>query len=254
MTRFAVLTGIAGLLFASAGAMAQVAQSTSAPPSQTPRLVAATPPHFDITPFGGGFVSQDYDDTNEGVQIEQSLSQGLGLVGRATGYQLYLRKNAVSPLQVSSNEVEARLNFGRFEGGVDISPLEGTNLYLLGGHDVGDSDAFVVEGDLSSWMLESSAHPINLFIAPVYDTENKVTSGEFDLRVVAARTPDWTFIAGAGGSAYGGGFIHGADGQGGAILGLYNTYWKFGGDLQAGYGTPGGYGEFTIYKAFSLWE
>ena len=61
-------------------------------------------------------------------------------------------------------------------------------------------------------------------------------------------------MVGAGGSVYSGGFIHGADGQGGAILGLYNNFWKMGGDLQAGYGTPGAYGELTIYKTISLWE
>ncbi len=255
MRLVAVLAGIAGLMLASASAMAQVTQTTSAPPAQNPpRLAAATAPHLDITPYGGGFVSQDYDDTNEGIQIEQSLTQGLGLLGRATGYQLYLRENAVSPLQASSNQTEARLNFGRFEGGVDISPVEGTNLYLLGGHDAGDSDAFVVEGDLSSWMLQSSAHPINLFLAPIYDTENKITSSEIDFRVVAGRSPDWTVVVGAGGAVYGGGFIRGADGQGGAILGLYNNFWKMGGDLQTGYGTPGAYGELTIYKTFSLWE
>ncbi len=249
------LAGIAGLMLAAASAMAQAAPSTSTPPAQNPpRLAAATSPHLDITPFGGGFVSQDYDDTNEGIQIEQSLTQGLGLIGRATGYQLYIRENAVSPLQVSSSQVQARLNFGRLEAGIDISPYEGTNLYLLGGHDVGDSDAFVVEGDLSSWMFQSSAHPVNLFVAPVYDTENEVTSGEIDLRVIAARTPEWTFMAGAGGAVYGGGFIRGVDGQGGPIVGLYNNYWKFGCDLQAGYGSPGGYGELTIYKTFSLWE
>ena len=152
MRLVAVLAGIAGLMLASASAMGQVTQTTSSPPAQNPpRLAAATSPHLDITPFGGGFVSEDYDDTDEGIQIEQSLTQGLGLIGRATGYQLYLRENTVSPLQASSNQTEARLNFGRFEGGIDISPLEGTNLYLLGGHDVGDSDAFVIEGDLSSW-------------------------------------------------------------------------------------------------------
>jgi hypothetical protein len=255
MRLVAVFAGIAGLMFASAGAMAQVTQTTSAPPSQNPpRLAAATSPHLDITLFGGGFVSQDYDDTDEGIQIEQSLTQGLGLVGRATGYQLYLTQNSVSPLQASSNQTEARLNFGRFEGGIDISPAEGTNLYLLGGHDVGDSDAFVVEGDLSTWQLQSTNHPINLFIAPLYDTQNKVTSSEIDLRMVATRSPDWTVVVGAGGAVYGGGFIHGADGQGGPILGLYNNLWKLGADLQAGYGTPGAYGELTIYKTFSIWE
>jgi hypothetical protein len=256
MRAAAALGGIAALVCVAATAVAQVTPPASAPSTQTPlqRLFAPATPRLDLSVFGGGFASQDYYDTDEGIQIEQGLTQGLGLVARATGYQLFLETNAVSPLQSSSSQTEARLNFGRFEAGLDISPFEGTNLYLLGGHDIGDSDAFVVEGDLSTWLFQSSAHPVNLFVTPTYDTENKITSSEIDLRVVATRTPDWTILAGAGGAVYGGGFIHGVDGQGGPILGVYNSNWRFGADVQAGYGSPGAYGELTLYKTFSLWE
>ncbi len=251
-----IVWAVVGLISASRLALAQVAPP---PPAATSpiglgRLFAPTAPHLDITPFGGGFASEDYFVSDEGVQIEQSLSEGLGLVGRATGEQLYLQVNAVSPLQPSATRPTARLNLGRFEGGFDVSPLEGTNVYMLGGHDIGDSDAFVAEGAISSWLLQSSAHPFNVFIDTAYDTQNKVTSSEVNLRAIVSRNADWTLMAGAGGAIYGGGFVHGVNGQGGPIIAVYNSSWKFGADLQGGYGTPGGYGELTLYKTFSLWE
>ncbi len=215
------------------------------------RLTNSTPPHLDVTFFGGGFVSQDYYLTDEGIQLEQSLTEGLGLVGRVTGYQLWIEKNSTSPL-APNDQAANRLNFARFEAGFDISPVRGFNFTLLGGHDVGDSDAWVIEADISAWFFLSSDHPVNLFIAPVHDFQNDVTSSEIDIRVVVTQTPEWIFLAGAGGQIYGGGFISGLAGEGGPILGVYNRLWQAGADLQFGYGSPGAYGYLNLYKNFSI--
>ena len=106
------------------------------------------------------------------------------------------------------------------EGGLDISPWQGFNFVMLGGHDIGDSDAWIIESDISMWFLLASQHPFNVFIAPVHDFQNDVTSSEIDFRVVAMQTPDWILLLGAGGQIYGGGFISGLAGEGGPIVGV----------------------------------
>jgi len=218
---------------------------------QLQRLTTPASPHLDATIFGGGLASEDYYLTDEGIQLEQSLTEGIGIVGRATGYQLWIEKNATSPLEPSNKTVN-RLNFGRFQGGIDLSPISGFNFVLLGGHDVGDSDAWTIESDISAWFLLSSQHPINIFVAPVHNFQNDVTSSEIDFRVVATQTPDWILLLGAGGQIFGGGFISGIEGEGGPIVGVYNRLYQLGADLQFGGGTPGAYGELNIYKTLSF--
>ena len=218
---------------------------------QLERLTNPASPHLDATIFGGGLASQDYYLTDEGIQLEQSITEGIGIVGRATGYQLWIEKNATSPLEPSNKTVN-RLNFGRFQGGIDLSPISGFNFVLLGGHDVGDSDAWTIESDISAWFLLSSPHPLNVFVAPVHNFQNDVTSSEIDFRVVAMQTPDWILLLGAGGQVFGGGFISGLEGEGGPIIGVYNRMYQLGADLQFGGGSPGAYGELNIYKTLSF--
>ncbi len=218
---------------------------------QLDRLVTPAQPQLTVTLFGGGMAAEDYFLTDEGFQLEQSLTQGIGLVGRLTGYQLWIEQNATSPLAPSKNAVN-RLNFGRAEAGFDLSPWQGFNFVMLGGHDFGDSDAWIIEADISMWFAQTSAHPINLFVAPVHDFQNGVTSSEIDVRVVAWQNPEWMLLLGAGGAVYGGGFISGLEGQGGGIVGVFNRVWQAGGDLQVGGGTPGVYGLLTLYKSFTI--
>src|SRR5271166_948545 len=87
---------------------------------QLERLTTPAQPHLSATFFGGGLAAEDYFLTDEGIQLEQSITEGIGIVGRATGYQLWIEKNATSPLSPSNRAVN-RLNFGRFEGGLDFS-------------------------------------------------------------------------------------------------------------------------------------
>ncbi len=218
---------------------------------QLERLTTPAQPHLDATFFGGGLAAQDYYLTDEGIQLEQSITEGIGIVGRATGYQLWIEKNSSSPL-APSNHTANRLNFGRFQGGFDLSPVQGFNFVFLGGHDIGDSDAWTIESDISMWFLLGSAHPINVFIAPVHNFQNDVTSSEIDFRVVATQTPDWILLLGAGGQVFGGGFVSGLAGEGGPIVAIYNRIYQMGADLQFGYGSPGVYGEVTLYKTLSI--
>lgn len=210
-------------------------------------------PRFSLTPYGGAYVAQDYSALYEGLQAEQTLTERIGLVGRATGYQLFITSNATSPLAPTSKQA-ARLNFGRFEGGLDFSLLPGTNLVLLGGHDVGDSDAWIIEGDISSWWFQQSAHPVNFYATPIHDFQSGVTQSEIDLRMIINRGADWDTMIGVGGAIWGGGIIHGVKGEGGPILDFYNRPWQFGVDMQAGYGDPGVYGMLVLYKTITFLE
>ena len=119
-----------------------------------------SPGLLQLTMFGGGFVSDKYGVLQEGAQVEQSITPYIGGFARATGYQLWIGNGFESPLAPGSGSFP-RLNFGRFQGGADFTLYPGTHLYVSGGHDVADSDAFIIEGDFSSWLFLHSQHPLN---------------------------------------------------------------------------------------------
>src|SRR5437588_951429 len=48
---------------------------------QLARLTTLAQPHLDFTLFGGGFLAEDYYAAEEGIQAEQSVTEGLGIVG-----------------------------------------------------------------------------------------------------------------------------------------------------------------------------
>jgi hypothetical protein len=210
----------------------------------------AQPGQLSITGFGGGFRSDKYATTEEGFQLEQSVTNYVGVAARVTGYQLYVGQGFNDPLSPSSGASSARLNFVRLLGGIDISPYPLTKIYLYGGRDFGDSTASVVEGDISSWFFSYSRHPLNAFVSSSYDTQNKVDDNEIDLRLVALTGEQYMAFVGGGGALYTGGFIHGLQGQGGPDLGVYLQRWQAGIDLQGGYGSAGWYGEVNVYKTF----
>jgi hypothetical protein len=213
----------------------------------------ATPGRFSLTLFGGGFLSDKYATTQQGVQFEQSLTRYVGVVGRATGYQLYEGEGFDNPLSPGAGH-SARLNFGRFQGGIDFAVTPTTHVYLLGGDDGGNSHNANFEGDISSWLLVHSPHPLNLLVSSVYSWQNNITANSIDLRAVLLSTEDYMLMAGGGGVIYGGGFVSGVAGQGGPDLGVYYRPWQVGLDAQAGYGSPNQYGQITLYKQFSWRE
>ena len=210
----------------------------------------ATPGQLSLTGFGGAFRADRYATTQEGFQLEQSVTNYIGVTARVTGYQLYVGQGFNDPLSPSSGSSSARLNFCRIQGGIDISPYPLTKIYLFGGHDLGDSDAAIAEADISSWFFAYSRHPLNAFVSSSYDTQNKVVDNEIDLRLVARAGEQYMAFLGGGGALYTGGFIHGLQGQGGPDLGLYLQRLQSGIDLQGGYGSAGWYGEVNLYKTF----
>jgi hypothetical protein len=216
----------------------------------------ATPGRFSLTPFGGGFISDQYGTTQEGIQAEQSLTRYVGIVGRITGYQLYMGSGFSNPLNPNPGTAHgaSRYNFGRFQGGIDFAVTPTTHVYLLGGDDAGDSHNANIEGDISSWLLVHTPHPLNLLVSSVHSWQNNITASSIDLRAVVLTTENYMVLVGGGGVIYGGGFVSGVAGQGGPDLGLYYRPWQIGADLQAGYGTPNGYGQLTLYKQFSWLE
>jgi hypothetical protein len=232
-----------------------LAQTTAAPvvsASQGP-FTLLSPGELSLTVLGGGFISADYGVTEQGVQAEQSITRAIGLVGRATGYQLYIEDNFGNPLNPGRPH-HPRFNFARLQGGVDFHIGETTYLSVLGGGDVADSNAASVEGDFSTWLLARRQHPVNLAISSIYTDENGVVANEIDFRAIAHSTETYTLMAGAGGAIYAAGFVHGVAGQGGPILSLFLSKWRAGIDIQSGYGSAQEYGEITIYKLFKWTE
>jgi hypothetical protein len=212
-----------------------------------------TPGLFQTTLFGGGFVSDKYGVLQEGVQAEQSVTPYIGVFGRATGYQLWIGQGFESPLAPGSGSFP-RLNFGRFQGGLDFLLYPGTHFFISAGHDVADSDATVLEGDLSSWIFLHSQHPLNGSFSTIYNWQNGVESTEIDLQAILLSTERFMFLGGIGGAMYFGGFLSNAQGQGGPDLGFYYRPWQMGVSAQAGYGNAHQYGQITMYKTLRFLE
>lgn len=212
-----------------------------------------TPGLLQVTAFGGGYVSDKYAVVQEGTQVEQSVTPYIGVFGRATGYQLWIGGGFESPLAPGSGSFP-RLNFGRFQGGLDFTLFPGTHLYVSGGHDVADSDAPLVEGDFSSWICLHSQHPLNASFSSMHDFQNGVTSTEFDLQAILLSTEKYMILGGVGGAMYNGGYLTDAQGQGGPDVGFYYRPWQLGVSAQAGYGNAHQYVQISMYKQLSWFE
>jgi hypothetical protein len=251
LVAFELLSVAAVLLFTNA-AFAQTTVPAALSASQGP-FTLLRPGELNLTVLGGGYISADYGVTEQGLQAEQSITRVIGLVGRATGYQLYIEDNYDNPLNPGTGH-HPRLNFARLQGGLDFHIGETSYLSVLGGGDVADSNSASVEEDFSTWLLLHRQHPVNLAISSIYTTENGVVSNEIDLRAIAYSTQSYTVIAGGGGAIYAAGFVHGVAGQGGPIFGLFLSKWLAGIDIQAGYGSAQEYGEITLYKQFRWTE
>jgi hypothetical protein len=206
------------------------------------------PPRDEALFFLGGFRSDKYATTQEGFQLEHSITPYISLVARLTGYQLFEGEGFANPLDPGDNQHRARLNFGRVQGGLDITPYPATHLFLLGGGDFGDSSAGVLEADFSSWWFSYSRHPINFGFEAGYDGQNKVTSTAIDLRTVLLSRGNFLILGGAGGDLYKGGFISGVQAEGGPDLGIFLTRWRAGADFQTGYGNAKYYLQLSMFK------
>jgi hypothetical protein len=206
------------------------------------------PKRLSLALFVSGYGSDKYGTTHEGFELEQSVTNQVGLVARASAYHIYQGTGFDSPLLPASRS--STRNFGRFQGGIDISPLPGVSLVLLGGEDVGDSHAPMVEGDFSSWILPHSFHPINFSFSGSHFYENEVTSGRIDVRAIMLSTAEVMLLGGVGGAIWGGGSVGNAKGQGGPDIGIFVRRWHTSIDLQVGYGSSHAYGLVNFSRQF----
>jgi hypothetical protein len=211
------------------------------------------PGHAEVTLIGGAFASDKYGSLQEGFQVEQTITRYIGLFGRVTGYQLWVGGGFQSPLDPNAG-AQSRLNFGRIQGGIDFAPFQNVHLFVSAGHDVADSDAYIVEGDLSSWFLVRTRHPLSLSCSVLYDTQNRVTSASVDAQILLLTRARYMLLAGAGGAIYGGGFVTSVEGQAGPDLTFYYRPWAMGFSAQAGYGDAHQYAQLSFFKQFGWGE
>jgi hypothetical protein len=210
-----------------------------------------TPEHLSLRLFLAGYGAEKYGATHEGFELSQTITHEVSFVGRAIAYQIYQGTGFDSPLVPSPHS--APRDFGRFEGGLSLTPFQGTTFAFLGGEDVGDSDAPMFENDFSSWIRLQSQHPVNLAYSTSHYFGNGVTNGLIDLRTVAFSTGRWMMLIGAGGAIWGGGTVGQAKGQGGPDVGLFFRKWHLSVDLQAGYGSSRTYGTLSMSRTFG-WD
>jgi hypothetical protein len=245
-----------GLVAFAAGSPTPLfAQANAMPAATAPDnpFTLLSPGTLTLTIFGGGDISADYGSSDQGIQIQQSITRHINFVARVTGYQLYINDHFDNPLNPGTGH-HSRLNFGRLQAGLDFHLSDSTYISILGGRDVADSSSESVEGDFSTWLLRSWRHPVNLATSSIFTTENQVVSNEVDLRAILYSSDSYTVLAGGGGAIYAGGFVHGVAGQGGPIVGVFFPKWRAGFDLQTGYGSAKEYGELAIYKQFKWTE
>jgi hypothetical protein len=216
----------------------------------------AKPEVLDVAAFAGGFGSEKYGDIQEGLQLAQSITPYIGLIGRATGYQLWIGSSSDSALApgAAGKGHHLRLNFARLLAGPQFVLYPGTTLSILGGNDVGDSTAPIIEVDASSWLFLHTRHPLNFAFSTNYNGQTYLKSSEIDLRAIVFSSETYLISAGGGGAIYGGGTINGAAGQGGPDLGIYLRKYAVGLALQGGYGNAGGFGQLSIIKQWSFLE
>ena len=248
-----LLIAILSILIAALGtARAQTAPQTVVP-AYADFFTIQRPGELSVNLFGGGFGSDTYGTTDQGIEFNQSITPYIGAVGRVTGYQLYVGSGFDNPLDPGTG-YHARFNFVRLLGGLNVQPYPLCHLYLLGGSDAGDSSAAVVEADFSAWLKSYSRHPLNISGNVSYDYENHVTNSEVDLRAVVLSREKYMLFAGAGGSIFGGGNLGGVQGQAGPELGGYFRPLQAGLDVVAGYGTAGAFIQANLLKVFGFQE
>jgi hypothetical protein len=211
-----------------------------------------SPGHLRLTLLTTGYDSDAYEKTNEGFELEQSVTRYVGLVGRATAYQVYRGDGYDTPFK---NHKPGVRNFGRFEGGIDLIPFQGTNLVVFGGEDWGNSDGPVVDGRFSSWFPFHSLHPINLSFDASHYYHNGLSGGRVDLRTVTLSTEELALLVGVGGAIWGGGpERNNLHGQTGPDIGTVIRPWHAQIDLQIGYGgDQHTYGLLSISRTFG-WD
>ncbi len=214
-------------------------------------LELESPGRFSLRLFSAGYGSEKYGTTHAGFEIDQTITRAISIIGRVIAYQVYQGTGFDSPLAPAHRS--GPRNFGLFEGGASLSPFQGTTFTLMGGENVGDSDAPVFENDFSSWLWLQSRHPVNFSYSTSHYYQNGVTNGLLDVRMVAFSTGRMLLLLGVGGAIWGGGSVGQAKGQGGPDVGFFVREWRVSVDLQAGYGSSRTYGMVSFSRSFG-WD
>ncbi len=123
---------IAILSIAGLGTARAQTTSQTVAPAYADFLTIQRPGELSVNLFGGGFGSDTYGTTDQGIELDQSITPYIGTVGRVTGYQLYVGGGFDNPLDPGTGH-NARFNFVRLQGGFDVQPYPLCHLYLLGG-------------------------------------------------------------------------------------------------------------------------
>src|SRR5256885_1715396 len=76
------------------------------------------PGQFSLRLFAAGYGADKYGTTHQGLELNQTITRAIGLVGRFSAYQIYQGTGFDSPLTPGTHS--APRNFGRFEGGIKI--------------------------------------------------------------------------------------------------------------------------------------
>jgi hypothetical protein len=84
--------------------------------------------HLSLRLFLAGYDAEKYGTTHEGFELSQTITHEVSFVGRAIAYQIYQGTGFDSPLVPSPHS--ATRNFGRFEGGLSLTPFKGRRLHL----------------------------------------------------------------------------------------------------------------------------
>jgi hypothetical protein len=210
------------------------------------------PPQLGVRLFAGGYAFEQGGNTYEGFELEQTLTPYINAVAAVSGYQFWKGTGGYnSPLTPAAKG--APRNFARLQGGVDLIPFQGTSLIVLGGEDVGDSHAPVIQGIFSTWAAIHSSHPLNFGFAGWHYYQNGVSSGTYDIRTITLSAADFLFLAGIGGAIWGGGTLPSPKTHGGLDLGVFIQHWHLELQVQAGYGTSHTYGIVMASRHFS-WD
>jgi len=214
-------------------------------------LELQNPGHLSLRLLAAGYGAEKYGTTHTGFEIGQTITPAISIIGRAIAYQVYQGTGFDSPLTPASRS--SPRNFGLLEAGASFSPVQGTTFTLLGGQNIGDSDAPVFENDFSSWLWLQSRHPINFSYSTSHYFQNGVTNGLLDARTAAFSTGRLLLLLGVGGAIWGGGSVGQAKGQGGPDIGLFLREWRVSIDLQVGYGSSRTYGLVSFSRSFG-WD
>jgi hypothetical protein len=239
---------------APGGSTAEVAGAMTTKTARTPYGLELT--LFTDTLSDGMFVRDQYELIDEGFELDKKIGTRFSVVGRVWGNHLLLHhpeaaNNTNDPFEPPSPG-QSYFQYALLQGGFGVDLGEQTTVTVLGGGYLGDVDGASAELDLSSTIVASKAHPLNLLYTIEFNSATSVSSGTLEFRRVLTTLHELKVYAGSGGFAYGGGDVGAPDGGAGLIFGCSSNRLRGGAELQGGYGTIGAYAMLLLWQSFSM--